>query len=258
MLRKKLPRIWRIENTLQLRENIENQRRKNFLRSRIRNHVQWVHREIKYEDHQNYWYLLKIRKYSMILTQRAVMTIPRSSSSSCDLEFKKAWPLSWNAAVYTRRYEYSWKRFFDCQPARRVPDELHNDSRKLAASLVILRTEGIEKIESEEPLQSTPHLAFLWKHDKNIDDGKCPLLGTCTQGVTIPSYLPSEMHPFSLPHTHATGDRETTWEENGRRKKISPWTKASPAPKAKNPLSTAGKMKKYRRATIDIIPCAYK
>ena len=56
--------------------------------------------------------------------------------------------------------------FFDCQPARRVPDELHNDSRNLATSLVILRTEGIEKIESEEPLQSTPHLAFRWKHDK--------------------------------------------------------------------------------------------
>ena len=27
----------------------------------------------------------------------------------------------------------------------------------------------------------------------------------------------------SFLHSHATGDRETTWEENGRRKKISPW-----------------------------------
>ena len=45
---------------------------------------------------------------------------------------------------------------FDCQHARRDPDELHNDSRHLATSSAILKTEGIEKSESEEPLQSIP------------------------------------------------------------------------------------------------------
>ena len=35
----------------------------------------------------------------------------RSSSSSYYLEFKKTLPRSWNAAKYTRKYEYSWKRF---------------------------------------------------------------------------------------------------------------------------------------------------
>ena len=43
----------------------------------------------------------------------------------------------------------------DCQHARRDYDELHNNSRNLA-----LRSEGIEKIESEEPLQSTPLPCF--------------------------------------------------------------------------------------------------
>ena len=46
--------------------------------------------------------------------------------------------------------------FFDCQHARLESDELHNDSRNLATSSAMLRTEGMEKSESEEPLQSTP------------------------------------------------------------------------------------------------------
>ena len=68
----------------------------------------------------------------------------------------------------------------------------------------------------------------------------------------------------SFLHSHAAGDRETTWEENGRRKKnlalskhplqYRKWRnrltwkactvlKASPATKAENSLSVAGKMK---------------
>ena len=43
---------------------------------------------------------------------------------------------------------------FDCQHAQRDPDELNNDSRKLATSLAILRTERIENSGSEEPLRS--------------------------------------------------------------------------------------------------------
>ena len=54
------------------------------------------------------------------------------------------------------------RNVFDCQPARRVPEELHDDSRNLANSRnlatpsEIHRREGIEKSESEEPLQSIP------------------------------------------------------------------------------------------------------
>ena len=48
----------------------------------------------------------------MLVTHRAVMTIPRSSSRSYYIEFKKAQLRSWSGAKYTRRYAYSWKRFW--------------------------------------------------------------------------------------------------------------------------------------------------
>ena len=48
---------------------------------------------------------------STILIYWAAMTYLRSSSSSYYHEFEKAEPRSWNAAKYTREYEYSWKRF---------------------------------------------------------------------------------------------------------------------------------------------------
>ena len=48
------------------------------------------------------------------------------------------------------------RNFFNCQPARRVPEELHDDSRNLATPSEIHRREGIEKSGSEEPLQSIP------------------------------------------------------------------------------------------------------
>ena len=44
---------------------------------------------------------------------------------------------------------------FDCQPARRVPKEIHNASRNLATPSGIQRREGIEKSGIEEQLQST-------------------------------------------------------------------------------------------------------
>ena len=52
---------------------------------------------------------------------------------------------------------------FDCQLARRVPEELHNDSRNLVRLSAILKTEGIEKSGSEEPLQSIPLRCFSEK-----------------------------------------------------------------------------------------------
>ena len=46
------------------------------------------------------------------------------------------------------------RNVFDCEPARRVPEELHDDSRNLATPLRIQRGEGIEKSGSEEPWQT--------------------------------------------------------------------------------------------------------
>ena len=52
---------------------------------------------------------------------------------------------------------------FDCQPARRVPEESYKDSRNLAAPSGIQRREGIEKSGSEEPLQPMPLPCFSGK-----------------------------------------------------------------------------------------------
>ena len=81
---------------------------------------------------------------------------------------------------------------FYCQPARRAPEELHNDSMNLATLTV------------EEPLQSTPIPCFsVGAREKGPDDRNCLKSmshhaagsGTCTQsGMTISSYLPAKMH----------------------------------------------------------------
>ena len=97
---------------------------------------------------------------------------------------------------------------FDCQHARRDSDALCNDSRNLATLLGILGTEGIEKIESEEPLLSTPiSCSQVRARLKSLNGGKCPMsmtnhaagIATCAQGMTIPSYLSSEMHLQKIP-----------------------------------------------------------
>ena len=57
---------------------------------------------------------------------------------------------------------------FDCQPARRVPEESYNDSRNLVASSGIQRREGIEKSGSEEPLQPLHLLCFSGKAEEKV------------------------------------------------------------------------------------------
>ena len=101
------------------------------------------------------------------------------------------------------------KSVFDCQPARRVPEESHNDSRNLATSSGIQRREGIEKSGNEKPLQPTPLPCFsVGARTKSPDDRNCPESvthhaagsGTCTpSGMTIPSSPSSEMHLGKIP-----------------------------------------------------------
>ena len=78
---------------------------------------------------------------------------------------------------------------FDCQLVRRVPEELHNDSRNLATPSGIQRREGVEKRGSEEPLQSTLLPCFsVGAREKCLDDRTCLKsmthhaagIGTCT------------------------------------------------------------------------------
>ena len=121
---------------------------------------------------------------------------------------------------------------FDCQPARRVRKELHNDSRNLTTPSGIQRREGIEKSGSEEPLQSIPLPCFSGRaEEKSLDDRNClesmahnaAGTGTCTQsGMTIPSYPSSEMHLGKF-HDHTEFQR---WIVNFRTEVVS---------KAKNP-----------------------
>ena len=62
---------------------------------------------------------------------------------------------------------------FDCQLARRVLEELPNDSRKLATPSEIQRREGIEKRGSAEPLQSIPlPCSSVGAREKCLDDRK--------------------------------------------------------------------------------------
>ena len=91
---------------------------------------------------------------------------------------------------------------FDRQHARRDPDELLNDSRNLATSSAILRTEGIENNGSDEPLQLLPLPCFFVRAKKKSGRQMSLMsmtnhavgIGTCSQSMTLPSYLSSEMH----------------------------------------------------------------
>ena len=61
---------------------------------------------------------------------------------------------------------------FDCQHARRDPDELYNYSRNLATPSGILRKEGIDNSGSEEPLQSIPLPCFSVRARRKSPDDK--------------------------------------------------------------------------------------
>ena len=89
------------------------------------------------------------------------MTDLLSSSSSFFLGFKEAQPRNWNAAKYTREYEYSWKRFWLSAWSTRfwwiiqLFKKFGKHRREPPMMSTILRKEGSENSGSEEPLQST-------------------------------------------------------------------------------------------------------
>ena len=111
---------------------------------------------------------------------------------------------------------------FDCQHARRDPDEFHNDSRNLAISSAILRTEGIEKSEKQRIIaNNTFTLLFGKSKGKSLDDRNFLMsmtnhaagIGTCTRsGMTIPSHLSGEMHLQKIPDQ----TEFQSWVENFR------------------------------------------
>ena len=94
-----------------------------------------------------------------------------------------------------------------CQHARRDPDELHSWFKNFGDIIALLRTERIEKSESERPLQLTPLSCSQVGARQQVQTVESVLsmtnhalgFGTCTQGTTILRYLSSEMHQQKLP-----------------------------------------------------------
>ena len=114
MLCKKLPRNWRIENTL------------------LSGRKYWKTTKVGRHFYAAWSGITKSESILTILTYWAVMTYLRSSSSSYYFEFKKAQLRSWNAAKYTREYEHSWKRFWLSTCSTRSWCNSYNYSRNLA------------------------------------------------------------------------------------------------------------------------------
>ena len=145
---------------------------------------------------------MKIRKSSTVLTHRAVMTIPRSSSNSQFLEFNKAQLRNWNAAKYTRRFEYSWKRFWLLTCSTRSWWIVQMIQEIWRHYWVFWEQKELRKVRAKNDCSQHLHLVLRYEQDKSLNGGKRPMfmtnhaagVGTCTQGMTIPSYLSSEMH----------------------------------------------------------------
>ena len=121
---------------------------------------------------------------------------PSFTSRTYSLDLQKAKPRIQNAANFRKR--------FDCQHARRVPEELHNDSRNWQHHRGFREEKEVRKGGSEEPLQSLPLRCFsVGAREKGLDDRNCHHaagIGTCTQsGMINPSYLSSEMHLQKFP-----------------------------------------------------------
>ena len=208
MLRKKLPKIWRIEKKLLSREHTEKQQRleESSVQHDQESRTVSLLSETKYEDYKNYWYFWRFENlpWSGLTEQLWRTCVPHQAliTSSSRKPSRDIGMLR-----NTREDMSITGNVFDCQHVRRDPDELRNDSRNLATLLGILRTEGIEKSESGEPLQSTPLSCSSNVQTKSLNGGKCLMfmtnravgIGTCVEGMTIPSYLSSKMHLQKFP-----------------------------------------------------------
>ena len=203
MLRKKLPRIWRIEKTLLSRGKYwKTAKIGRFLRSLIRNHAQWVDWEIKYEDYQNYWYILKTQKSSTILTHRAVMTVPAFLIKLSLLRVQESLAAILECCeIHERRWV-----FLETFLSVNMLDEILMNCTMIQEiwrqHQRFWEQKELRKVEAKNHCNRYLYLAFRKSKTKSLDGGKCPVsmtnhtvgIGTCTQGMAIPSYLSSEMH----------------------------------------------------------------
>ena len=196
ILRKKLSRNWRIEKTLLLSRRCKNPTK-----------VEWIFRtagsiisnsefitgsnsEItkqigiceRFENLPRFWF------------SEQFWQCPRFTSSSYPLELQKVLRRIQDAAKYTRRYEYPWKRWLSTCPtrAKRIIQWF-----KKYGSIIGW------KWEWKTIANNAFTLVFRKSQGKSLDDGNCLLsmthhvacIGTCTQCDTINPIIPSsEMH----------------------------------------------------------------
>ena len=187
---KKLPRIWRIEKTLLSRGKYwKTAKIGRFLRSLIRNHAQRVDWEIKYEDYQNYWYILKTQKSSTILTHRAVMTVLAFLIKLSLLRVQESL-----AAILEccETHERRWV-FLETFLSVNMLDEILMNYTMIQEiwrqHQRFWEQKELRKVEAKNHCNRYLYLAFRKSKTKSLDGGKCPVsmtnytvgIGTCTQ-----------------------------------------------------------------------------
>ena len=179
MLRKKLPINWRMLLSRGKRSKTKKVGRNYYAAwSRITNSESIAGSSSKITRMVGIYWRLE-NQSSRILTHRAVMAVPTFL-----IKLLLTWVPQNLAANRECREIHEDLSFpgnvFDCQPARRDPDELRNTSKNLATSSGTLRREGIEKSGSEEPLTSIHLPCFQVRaREKSLDVYDKPCCGCC-------------------------------------------------------------------------------
>ena len=169
---------------------------KNFLCSTIRNHVQWVYWVIKYEDYQEDSKNL-LRSW---LTEQSWQCL-RSSSSFLSPRFPQSLAAILDCCEI---HEKIWV-FLETFLVDNMLDEILWILRWFKKFGDIIGDSENRRRERRTIAINTFFLFFDESKTQCLDGGKCPIpmtnlaVGTCTQGMTIPSYLSSEMHLKKFP-----------------------------------------------------------
>ena len=155
-----------------------------------------------HQDSQNYWYILKIRNllWSCLTEQLwqcptfliklwlpRVQESPAAKLECCEIH-EKIWVFLKTFLIVNMLYEIMMHYT--------IIQEIWRHHRRF------WELKELRKLRAKNHCNQDLYLAFRWEQDKSLDGGKCPVsetshvvgIGTCTQGMTISSYLSSEMH----------------------------------------------------------------
>ena len=140
------------------------------------------------KDYKNIWTSSKTRRSFMILIHQAVPAVLHQPPITSRSRRK---PSREFGLLRDTREKMSGNAFA-CQPVWRNPDELHNDSGKLATSSGMNKRDGIGKSDSGKPVQAKPIPCFQRARKKSHDSGDCPM---------------------SMTHNHAAGINNSKWHD---------------------------------------------